>query len=172
MQLEEQQQLVLWLEVALERQHLELDRQLTLQQKKHEQNIQLLLQHIQEHVEERQATSRLQFQGMIQALEKELAHSMWVNQELNQKLSTSHLGGQGRGMERNVAGDRPASLRMQENFSTYGMLEQTVEKSRDLVHAPLPSTWRRSSQSTANMLIPDDLHQKNVEFLLQAGQAE
>lgn len=44
MQLEEQQQLVLWLEVAVERQRLELDRQLTLQQKEHEQNIQLLLQ--------------------------------------------------------------------------------------------------------------------------------
>lgn len=44
MQLEEQLQLVFWLEVALERQCLEMDRQLTLQQKEHEQNIQLLLQ--------------------------------------------------------------------------------------------------------------------------------
>ncbi|XP_060116319.1 kinesin-like protein KIF7 [Heteronotia binoei] len=171
MQLEEQQQLVLWLEVALERQRLEMDRQLTLQQKEHEQNIQLLLQHIQEHVEERQATSRLQFQSMIQALEKELAHSMWVNQELNQKLSTSLLGGQGRGMERNIGRDRPASLRMQENFSTNCMLEPPVEKPRDLVHAPLPSTWKRSSQSPANTLLPEDFNQKNIEFLLQAGQA-
>lgn len=44
MQLEEQLQLVFWLEVALERQRLEMDRQLTLQQKEHEQDIQLLLQ--------------------------------------------------------------------------------------------------------------------------------
>lgn len=44
MQLEEQQQLVHWLEVALERQRLETDRQLTLQQKEHEQSVQLLLQ--------------------------------------------------------------------------------------------------------------------------------
>lgn len=51
-------------------------------------------------MQERQATSRLQFQGTIQALEKELAHSMWVNQELNQKLSTSHPGGQGKGTGR------------------------------------------------------------------------
>ncbi|NXG30791.1 KIF7 protein, partial [Dromaius novaehollandiae] len=43
MQLEEQQQLVYWLEVAVERQRLEMDRQLTLQQKEHEQNMQLLL---------------------------------------------------------------------------------------------------------------------------------
>ncbi|XP_077174330.1 kinesin-like protein KIF7 isoform X2 [Paroedura picta] len=171
MQLEEQQQLVLWLEVALERQRLEMDRQLTLQQKEHEQNIQLLLQHIQEHVEERQTTSRLQFQGMIHALEKELAHSMWVNQELHQKLSTSHLGGQGRGMEKNVSRDRPSSHRIQDNFSTNGMLEQPVEKPRDMVHASLPSAWRRTSQSSANILIPEDLPQKDVEFLLQAGQA-
>ena len=44
MQLEEQQRLVYWLEVALERQRLEMDRQLTVQQKEHEQNVQLLLQ--------------------------------------------------------------------------------------------------------------------------------
>ncbi|NXQ83227.1 KIF7 protein, partial [Nyctibius grandis] len=43
MQLEEQQQLVHWLEAAVERQRLEMDRQLTLQQKEHEQNMQLLL---------------------------------------------------------------------------------------------------------------------------------
>lgn len=44
MQLEEQQQLVHWLEAAVERQRLEMDRQLTLQQKEHEQSMQLLLQ--------------------------------------------------------------------------------------------------------------------------------
>lgn len=47
MQLEEQQQQVYWLEVAVERQRLEMDRQLTLQQKEHEQNIQFLLQQSQ-----------------------------------------------------------------------------------------------------------------------------
>lgn len=44
MQLEEQQRLVYWLEVALERQRLEMDRQLTLQQRGHAQDLQLLLQ--------------------------------------------------------------------------------------------------------------------------------
>lgn len=44
LQLEEQQRLVFWLEAALERQRLQTDRQLTLQQKEHEQSMQLLLQ--------------------------------------------------------------------------------------------------------------------------------
>lgn len=44
MQLEEQQRLVFWLEVALERQRLEMDRQLTLQQREHAGHLQLLLQ--------------------------------------------------------------------------------------------------------------------------------
>ncbi|XP_054858648.1 kinesin-like protein KIF7 isoform X2 [Eublepharis macularius] len=173
MQLEEQKQLAFWLDVALERQRLEMDRQLTLQQKEHEQSIQLLLQQSREHMEEGQAASRLQFQGRIQALEKELAHYMWVNQELNQKLSTSHPGGQGRGTERNMARDRPASLRIQDSFSINSVLEQPVEeKPRDLVRAPLPPTWRRSSQSCANILIPEDLHQKDAEFQLRASQAK
>ncbi|KPP78718.1 kinesin-like protein kif7-like, partial [Scleropages formosus] len=44
MRAEEQQQLVLWLEAALERQQLDTDRRLTQQQKEHERNVQLLLQ--------------------------------------------------------------------------------------------------------------------------------
>ena len=44
MQLEEQQRLVYWLEAALERQCLEMDRQLTQQQQEHERSLQLLLQ--------------------------------------------------------------------------------------------------------------------------------
>ncbi|XP_066492233.1 kinesin-like protein KIF7 isoform X2 [Tiliqua scincoides] len=185
MQLEEQQQLVFWLEVAMERQSLEMDRQLTLQQKEHEQNIQLLLQQSREHMEEGQVNSRLQYQRGIQALEKELAHCMRVNQELNQKLAAVSQGGSGRGMERitHAVGDKSASLRMHDNFSTSGMLEQPLlteaserslrdgDETRDLVHAPLPSTWRRSSPSSANVLVPEDLRQKEAEFVFRAGQA-
>uniref|UniRef100_A0A670YDR7 Kinesin family member 7 n=1 Tax=Pseudonaja textilis TaxID=8673 RepID=A0A670YDR7_PSETE len=95
MQLEEQLQMVFWLEVALERQRLEMDRQLTLQQKEHEQDIQLLLQQSREHIEG-QANSRLQYEHKIQTLEKELAHYKWLNEELNQKLKQSegHSGGE------------------------------------------------------------------------------
>ncbi|KFM05697.1 Kinesin-like KIF7, partial [Aptenodytes forsteri] len=86
MQLEEQQQLVYWLEVAVERQRLEMDRQLTLQQKEHEQNMQLLLQQSREHMDEGLASSKLQYEARIQVLEKELSRYMWANQELNQRL--------------------------------------------------------------------------------------
>ncbi|KFV84613.1 Kinesin-like KIF7, partial [Struthio camelus australis] len=86
MQLEEQQQLVYWLEVAVERQRLEMDRQLTLQQKEHEQNMQLLLQQSREHMDEELASSKLHYEGRIQVLEKELSRYMWANQELNQRL--------------------------------------------------------------------------------------
>ncbi|KAJ6662766.1 hypothetical protein lerEdw1_010970 [Lerista edwardsae] len=185
MQLEEQQQLVFWLEVAVERQGLEMDRQLTLQQKEHEQNIQLLLQQSREQMEEGQVTSRLQYQRRIQALEKELAHCMWVNQELSQKLALSQ-GPPGRGMERSphAVGDRPASFRTHDHFSADGVLEppsltESSERSprdgdeaRDLVHAPLPPTWRRSSPSSANTLVPEDLRQKEADFVFRAGQAE
>ncbi|KFV97579.1 Kinesin-like KIF7, partial [Fulmarus glacialis] len=86
MQLEEQQQLVYWLEAAVERQRLEMDRQLTLQQKEHEQNMQLLLQQSREHMDEGLASSKLQYEARIQVLEKELSRYMWANQELNQRL--------------------------------------------------------------------------------------
>ncbi|XP_061451905.1 kinesin-like protein KIF7 isoform X2 [Rhineura floridana] len=183
MQLEEQLQLVFWLEVALERQRLEMDRQLTLQQKEHEQNIQLLLQQSREHMEEGQANSRLQYQGRIQALETELAHYKRVNHELTQRLSMSDVEGQGRGMERitYVAGDRPGSIRKHGDFSNNSTLEpmqmaasershRNGEEARDLVHAALPSTWRRSSLSSANTLVPEEFCQKEADFLSRGGQ--
>uniref|UniRef100_A0A8B9QT56 Kinesin family member 7 n=1 Tax=Anas platyrhynchos TaxID=8839 RepID=A0A8B9QT56_ANAPL len=91
MQLEEQQQLVHWLEVALERQRLETDRQLTLQQKEHEQSVQLLLQQSREHMDEGLASSKLQYEGRIQLLEKELSRYLRANQELSQRLSSLSL---------------------------------------------------------------------------------
>ncbi|XP_027544317.1 kinesin-like protein KIF7 [Neopelma chrysocephalum] len=181
MQLEEQQQLVHWLEAAVERQRLEMDRQLTLQQKEHEQNMQLLLQQSREHMDEGLASSRLQYEARIQVLEKELSRYMWANQELNQRLSNMNLHpGQAKaGMERSIhgAGDRAAPVLGTCEESSPG--EQPVplavteeshrvrEESRDLVHAPLPSTWRRSSLPNDS---PGDLRQRDVEHLLRAGQ--
>ncbi|KAM6426086.1 kinesin-like protein KIF7 isoform 1-T1 [Liasis olivaceus] len=183
MQLEEQLQLVFWLEVALERQRLEMDRQLTLQQKEHEQDIQLLLQQSREHIEEGQANSRLQYEQKIQMLEKELAHYKWLNGELNQKLKQSE--GHSGGMDRSIlaVGDRPNSLRPYEDFTKNGQLESSLqlepsernqrnrEEPRDLVHAPLPSTWRRCSLS-ANNLTVEDFHQTETEFLPRSNQAK
>ncbi|XP_064932610.1 kinesin-like protein KIF7 isoform X1 [Columba livia] len=178
MQLEEQQQLVYWLEAAVERQRLEMDRQLTLQQKEHEQNIQLLLQQSREHMDEGLASSKLQYEARIQVLEKELSRYMWANQELNQRLSNMNLHpGQTKvGTERSIhgAGDRaPPVLRTCEEPS---LGEQPVpmeesprvrDESRDLVHAPLPSTWRRSSLPNDS---PADLRQRDAEHLPRAGQ--
>ncbi|XP_068814630.1 kinesin-like protein KIF7 isoform X3 [Struthio camelus] len=182
MQLEEQQQLVYWLEVAVERQRLEMDRQLTLQQKEHEQNMQLLLQQSREHMDEELASSKLHYEGRIQVLEKELSRYMWANQELNQRLNNMNLHpGQTKGMERNIhgAGERalPPALGICEES---GLGEQHLpsavaeeshrvrDDSRDLVHAPLPSTWRRSSLPNDN---PVDLRQRDTEHLLRMGQS-
>ncbi|XP_058012072.1 kinesin-like protein KIF7 isoform X2 [Ahaetulla prasina] len=184
MQLEEQLQLVFWLEVALERQRLEMDRQLTLQQKEHEQDVQLLLQQSREHIEEGQANSRLQYEQKIQALAKELAHYKWLNEELTQKLKQSE--GQSGGMERSIfaVGDRPSSLSTHEDFTKNSQLEPSLqlepseknqrkrEELRDLVHTPLPSTWRRCSLSSANNLIVEDFRQMEADFLLRSNQAK
>ncbi|KAM6409670.1 kinesin-like protein KIF7 [Rhynochetos jubatus] len=177
MQLEEQQRLVRWLEAAVERQRLEMDRQLTLQQKEHEQNVQLLLQQSREHMDEGLASSKLQYEARIQVLEKELSRYLWANQELNQRLSNMSLHpGQSKGLERSIhgAGDRaPPALRTCKESS---LGEQPVateeshwarEESRDLVHAPLPSTWRRSSLPSDS---PGDPRQRDTEHLARGGQ--
>ncbi|XP_021263229.1 LOW QUALITY PROTEIN: kinesin-like protein KIF7 [Numida meleagris] len=150
MQLEEQQQLVRWLEAAVERQRLEMDRQLTLQQKEHEQNMQLLLQQSREHMEEGLACSKLQYEGRIQVLEKELSHYMRANQELSQRLSSISLHpGATKGMERNVhAGTYEESSHGELLLPPAGVSHRGRDESRDLVHAPLPATWRRSSLPT------------------------
>ncbi|XP_061854942.1 kinesin-like protein KIF7 isoform X3 [Colius striatus] len=177
MQLEEQQQLVYWLEAAVERQRLEMDRQLTLQQKEHEQNMQLLLQQSREHMDEGLASSKLQYEARIQVLEKELSRYMWANQELNQRLSNMNLhpAQTKAGMERSIhgAGDRAAPVLGA--FEEPGPGDQPVpeesprvrEESRDLVHAPLPVTWRRSSLPNDSA---GDLRQREAEHLLRAGQ--
>ncbi|KAM3828305.1 kinesin-like protein KIF7 [Vipera latastei] len=183
MQLEEQLQLVFWLEVALERQRLEMDRQLTLQQKEHEQDIQLLLQQSREHIEEGQANSRLQYEQKIQTLEKELAHYKWRNEELTQKLKQSE--GHSGGTERSIlaVGDRPHSLSTYEDFTKNSQLEPSLqvepsessqrkrEEPRDLVHAPLPSTWRRCSLSSANNLMVEEFRQMETDYLIRSNQA-
>ncbi|XP_016156268.1 PREDICTED: kinesin-like protein KIF7 [Ficedula albicollis] len=173
MQLEEQQQLVHWLEAAVERQRLEMDRQLTLQQKEHEQNMQLLLQQSREHMDEGLASSKLQYEARIQVLEKELSRYMWANQELNQRLSNMNLhpGQTKAGMERSIHG---AALELG-TCEELSLREQPVppaaaeesprarEESRDLVHAPLPSTWRRSSLPSDS---PGDPRQRDTEHSL------
>ncbi|KFO34605.1 Kinesin-like protein KIF7 [Fukomys damarensis] len=157
MQLEEQQRLVYWLEVALERQRLEMDRQLTRQQKEHEQSMQLLLQQGRDHLGEGFADSRRQYEARIQALEKELGRHMWLNQELKQRLSVGSATGQSKGGERRSLGlENRQGPGHDEGLQVAGpelhwqppfpdSAPRAREETRDLIHAPLPLTWKRSS---------------------------
>ncbi|XP_070256653.1 kinesin-like protein KIF7 [Myotis yumanensis] len=147
MQLEEQQRLVFWLEAALERQRLETDRQLTLQQKEHEQNVQLLLQQSRDHLGEGLADSRRQYEGRIQALERELGRHVWANQELRQRLSGGSAAAQSRGGEKVLCPENRQPGNEDELWQP-PLAEgapRAREEARDLVHAPLPLTWKRSS---------------------------
>lgn len=47
---------------------------------------------------------------------------------------------------------------------------QCKEENRDLVHAPLPSTWRRSSLPNDNPLGPEEIRQREAEYLFRKGQ--
>ncbi|XP_021574517.1 kinesin-like protein KIF7 [Carlito syrichta] len=186
MQLEEQQRLVYWLEVALERQRLEMDRQLTLQQKEHEQNIQLLLQQSRDHLGEGLADSKRQYESRIQALEKELGRHMWINQELRQKLGSMNVAGQGRGGEKrslclesrqapgNEEEPHPAPELLRLSPLTDGA-PRAREEMRDLVHVPLPLTWKRSGLCGEEQGSPEELRQREaveplVGRMLPAGE--
>ncbi|XP_077796390.1 kinesin-like protein KIF7 isoform X7 [Macaca mulatta] len=187
MQLEEQQRLVYWLEVALERQRLEMDRQLTLQQKEHEQNMQLLLQQSRDHLSEGLADSRRQYEARIQALEKDLGRYMWINQELKQKLGSVNTVGHSRGGEkrslcsegRQAPGNEDELHPAPELLWLYPLTEgapRTREETRDLVHAPLPLTWKRSSLCGEEQGSPEELRQREaaeplVGRVLPVGEA-
>ncbi|XP_059533900.1 kinesin-like protein KIF7 isoform X2 [Myotis daubentonii] len=148
MQLEEQQRLVFWLEAALERQRLETDRQLTLQQKEHEQKVQLLLQQSRDHLGEGLADSRRQYEGRIQALERELGRHVWANQELRQRLSGGSAAGQSWGGEKALCPENRQPPGNEDELWQPPLAEgapRAREEARDLVHAPLPLTWKRSS---------------------------
>ncbi|XP_032119781.1 kinesin-like protein KIF7 [Sapajus apella] len=173
MQLEEQQRLVYWLEVALERQRLEMDRQLTLQQKEHEQNLQLLLQQSRDHLGEGLADSKRQYEARIQALEKELGRYMWINQELKQKLGGVNTAGHSRGGEKRSLGSEgrqapgneeelhPAPELLRLSPLTEGA-PRTREEMRDLIHAPLPLTWKRSSLAGEEQGSSEELRQREA----------
>uniref|UniRef100_A0A2I3T455 Kinesin family member 7 n=1 Tax=Pan troglodytes TaxID=9598 RepID=A0A2I3T455_PANTR len=188
MQLEEQQRLVYWLEVALERQRLEMDRQLTLQQKEHEQNMQLLLQQSRDHLGEGLADSRRQYEARIQALEKELGRYMWINQELKQKLGgvAYCAGALGSGEKRSLclegrqAPGNEDELHLAPELLWLSPLTEgaprTREETRDLVHAPLPLTWKRSSLCGEEQGSPEELRQREaaeplVGRVLPVGEA-
>ncbi|XP_002696621.2 kinesin-like protein KIF7 isoform X4 [Bos indicus x Bos taurus] len=178
LQLEEQQRLVYWLEAALERQRLEMDRQLTLQQRGHEQHVQLLLQQSRDHLGEGLADSRRQYETRIQALEKELGRHVRLNQELKQKLSSLSAASQSRVMggekrtpcleNRQAPGSEdelyPAPEPLWQPTGMEGA-PRPREEMRDLVHAPLPLTWKRSSLCSEEQGSPEELRQRDAAEL-------
>ncbi|KAG9489151.1 hypothetical protein GDO78_005251 [Eleutherodactylus coqui] len=183
MKLEEQHQMICWLEVALERQRLEMDRQLTLQQKEHERNIQLLLKQCQDQMGEGLAGSKRQYEGRIQMLEKELGWYMWAHQELSQrlnKMSVPPLNPQGTHGKVTLGDGRilPSSTDRQvplagsteeQNNVAVDLNVQSLAPDRslrpreDLVRGPLPPTWRRSSLPSEEQTALEDLrHRENM----------
>uniref|UniRef100_A0A671QBC1 Kinesin-like protein kif7 n=1 Tax=Sinocyclocheilus anshuiensis TaxID=1608454 RepID=A0A671QBC1_9TELE len=157
LRVEEQQNLVGWLEAALERQQLEADRRLTQQQKEHERNIQLLLQQCREQMDEGLVGRQRQYEGLIHSLSKELNFCKIANQELNIKLremcgpncdSRLSSGVQGR-----LAEDAKSTLDTER-------VQKSREEMRELVHAPLPPTWRRSSLPTEDQYSMEELRQR------------
>ncbi|XP_067827504.1 kinesin-like protein kif7 [Heptranchias perlo] len=171
MRAEEQQKLIYWLEAAVERQRLETDRRLTLQQKEHERNLQLLLQHCRGQMDEGIAGSQRQYEGWIQMLEKELVWYKRANHELNLKLrelssyllnqpaeQNKRLGVVGRAPltvdrvppppGREESGNNIPPEQASVPSAALERIPKSKEELRELVHAPLPPTWRRSSLPT------------------------
>ncbi|XP_067104941.1 kinesin-like protein kif7 [Osmerus mordax] len=168
---EEQQKLVQWLENALERSQLDTDRRLTQQQKEHERSIQLLLQQCREQMDGGLAGRQRQYEGWIHNLSKELNLYKTANLELSSRLRElcgptcspgdpgrvlGSLGSEGRAagcgsVERLSRGPEDCSQSGSGSGSGSGEPERppkSREEMRELVNAPLPATWRRSSLPT------------------------
>ncbi|XP_061820145.2 kinesin-like protein kif7 isoform X1 [Nerophis lumbriciformis] len=164
MQLDEQQQLVQWLENALDRTQLDTDRRLTQQQKEHERSVQLLLQQCREQMDEDLAGRQRQYEGWIYGLNKELNHYKAVNLDLSNKLR-EFCGSVSQPKEQvKVVSSEGKTLNVNSADSHAGrgtpMTEKppkSREEMRELVNAPLPSTWRRSSLPTEEPAAMEEL---------------
>uniref|UniRef100_A0A673IIB0 Kinesin-like protein kif7 n=1 Tax=Sinocyclocheilus rhinocerous TaxID=307959 RepID=A0A673IIB0_9TELE len=168
LRVEEQQNLVGWLEAALERQQLEADRRLTQQQKEHERNIQLLLQQCREQMDEGLVGRQRQYEGLIHSLSKELNFCKIANQELNIKLRemcgpVNHAGEQSKGPNCDSRLSSGVQGRLAEDAKSTldtERVQKSREEMRELVHAPLPPTWRRSSLPTEDQYSMEELRQR------------
>lgn len=168
LRVEEQQNLVGWLEAALERQQLEADRRLTQQQKEHERNIQLLLQQCREQMDEGLAGRQRQYEGLIHNLSKELNFCKIANQELNIKLRemcgpVNLTGEQCKGLNCDSLLLAGAQNRVAEDVKPIidaERVQKSREEMRELVNAPLPATWRRSSLPTEDQYTMEELRQR------------
>uniref|UniRef100_A0AAZ3S4G3 Kinesin motor domain-containing protein n=1 Tax=Oncorhynchus tshawytscha TaxID=74940 RepID=A0AAZ3S4G3_ONCTS len=168
---EEQLQLVQWLENALDRTQLDTDRRLTQQQKEHERSVQLLLQQCREQMDEGLAGRQRQYEGWIHNLSKELNHYKTANLELSNRFrelcgNTSQPMEQGKGNVWLIL-DRDILLlffsKRSSQWVKYINPERPTrsrEEIRELVNAPLPATWRRSSLPTEDPCGMEELQQQ------------
>ncbi|RXM32331.1 Kinesin-like protein KIF27 [Acipenser ruthenus] len=85
-QMKEEERIVHELESALERLTLEMDRRLTLQQKEHEQKMQLILQGFKEQGSDGLAENINIYEAKVQQLEKDLFFYKKTSRELKKKL--------------------------------------------------------------------------------------
>uniref|UniRef100_A0A3Q2YLY6 Kinesin family member 7 n=1 Tax=Hippocampus comes TaxID=109280 RepID=A0A3Q2YLY6_HIPCM len=164
MQLDEQQRLVQWLENALDRTQLDTDRRLTQQQKEHERSVQLLLQQCREQMDEGLAGRQRQYEGWILGLSKELNHYKAANLELSNKLRELSVSASQPKEQLKVlpCNSKTQAVSNVENHGGRGtpMSEKppkSREEMRELVNAPLPSIWRRSSLPTEEPAVMEEL---------------
>ncbi|XP_035643020.2 kinesin-like protein kif7 isoform X3 [Oncorhynchus keta] len=168
---EEQLQLVQWLENALDRTQLDTDRRLTQQQKEHERSVQLLLQQCREQMDEGLAGRQRQYEGWIHNLSKELNHYKTANLELSNRFREL-CGNTSQPMEQGKVPVFEGRIGSVERLSQGpddsrrggpGEPERPIrsrEEIRELVNAPLPATWRRSSLPTEDPCGMEELQQQ------------
>ncbi|XP_077200786.1 kinesin-like protein KIF27 isoform X2 [Paroedura picta] len=111
MRVMEQENIVRELELALQHLMLQCDRRLTLQQKEHEQMMQLILVHCKEKDGERITESLTTYETKVQRLEKELFFYKKTSRELKKKL-------------KELLGESMHPPRTQSNCSNDGILDQ------------------------------------------------
>ncbi|KAM6943398.1 kinesin-like protein kif7 [Xenentodon cancila] len=172
MQLDEQERLVQWLENALDRTQLDTDRRLTQQQKEHERSVQLLLQQCREQMDEGLAGRQRQYEGWIHNLTKELNQYKAANLELSSRLrDLCGSVSQPKEHPKVLPSDcKPSGVGCGEKPSRCaedgpggrgsGQLDKPPrfrEEMRELVNAPLPSMWRRSSLPTEEPAVMEEL---------------
>uniref|UniRef100_A0A8C9EX89 Kinesin motor domain-containing protein n=1 Tax=Pavo cristatus TaxID=9049 RepID=A0A8C9EX89_PAVCR len=108
----EQENIIRELESALEHIKLQCDRQLTLQRKEHEEELQLILNHFKEQDGEGNAETSKEYEVKVQQLEKELFFYKKTSRELKKKLK-SFLGESSRQLltpsKYSSAGDKASS---------------------------------------------------------------
>ncbi|XP_056134524.1 kinesin-like protein kif7 [Lampris incognitus] len=172
MRLDEQLQLVHWLENALDRTQLDTDRRLTQQQKEHERSVQLLLQQCREQIDEGLAGRQRQYEGWIHNLSKELNHYKAANLELSNRLREvcSSINQPKEYAKVLTFEGKPPSVGSMEKLcqgqedsqggrgaGQHEKPPKSREEMRELVNAPLPSTWRRSSLPTEEPAVMEEL---------------